>query len=190
MAPISATPPPRDHLLPVATRGIRAALSVFDVVLLARKSGRGGRAWPTTLPVEEVLDLLGIGSSPTALLRTSRRAAALVATAQAFVRAPQVLLLDEPTSALDLRRQLEVMELIQRVTESRGIVTLVALHDLGLASRFAKRFMLLGDGRIAADGPPHEVLSGDAIEAAYGVGIHVERVSTGTLMVDAYLRRP
>ncbi|ANY78513.1 hypothetical protein BB934_09995 [Microvirga ossetica] len=172
--------------------GMRAALSVFDVVLLARKSGRGGRASAADiLRVEEVLDQLGIGMlSDRPVTDLSGGQQQLVGMAQALVRDPQILLLDEPTSALDLRRQLEVMELIQRVTESRGIVTLVALHDLGLASRFAKRFMLLGDGRIAADGPPHEVLSGDAIEAAYGVGIHVERVSTGTLMVDAYLRRP
>ena len=42
--------------------GMRAALSVFDVVLLARKSGRGGRASAADiLRVEEVLDQLGIG---------------------------------------------------------------------------------------------------------------------------------
>lgn len=171
--------------------GMRAALSVFDVVLLARKSGRGGRASASDIMrVEEVLDQLGIGMlSDRPVTDLSGGQQQLVGMAQALVRDPQILLLDEPTSALDLRRQLEVMELVQKVTESRGIVTLVALHDLGLASRFAKRFMLLGDGRIAADGLPHDVLSGDAIETAYGVGIHVERVSTGTLMVDAYLRQ-
>ncbi|MGO4386798.1 ABC transporter ATP-binding protein [Microvirga sp. 2YAF29] len=171
--------------------GMRAALSVFDVVLLVRKSGRGGRASASDIMlVEEILDQLGIGKlSDRPVTDLSGGQQQLVGMAQALVRDPQILLLDEPTSALDLRRQLEVMELVQKVTESRGIVTLVALHDLGLASRFAKRFMLLGDGRIAADGRPHEVLSGDAIETAYGVGIHVERVSTGTLMVDAYLRR-
>ncbi|WP_414475368.1 ABC transporter ATP-binding protein [Microvirga sp. M2] len=172
--------------------GMRAALSVFDVVLLARKSGRGGRASASDLMrVEDVLDQLGIGLlSDRPVTDLSGGQQQLVGAAQALVQDPQILLLDEPTSALDLRRQLEVMELVQRVTESRGIVTLVALHDLGLASRFAKRFMLLKAGRIAADGPPDEVLSGEAIEAAYGVGIHVERASTGTLMVDAYLRRP
>ena len=48
-------------------------------------------------------------------------------SAQALVRDPHVLLLDEPTSALDLRRQLEVMQLIRKVTAERGLVTVAAL---------------------------------------------------------------
>jgi iron complex transport system ATP-binding protein len=169
---------------------IRAALTVFDVVLLARKSDRAGRAKVDDIAmVEEVLDLLGIeGLSDRPVADLSGGQQQLVATAQAFVRAPQVLLLDEPTSALDLRRQLEVMELVRAATIERNIITLVALHDLSLAGRFADRFLLLDGGRIIADGMPDEVLQGDAIQDAYGVGIHVERARTGTLMVDAYLR--
>ncbi|MET0746098.1 MAG: ABC transporter ATP-binding protein [Microvirga sp.] len=168
---------------------MRAALSVFDVVLLARRSGRGGRSsGADILRVEEILDQLGIGMlSDRPVTDLSGGQQQLVGTAQALVRDPQILLLDEPTSALDLKRQLEVMELVRRVTAERGIVTLAALHDLGLAGRFAERFILLDKGRIAADGPPEDVLSGPAIEAAYGVGIHVERISTGTLMVEASL---
>ncbi|WP_210485975.1 ABC transporter ATP-binding protein [Microvirga antarctica] len=169
---------------------IRAALTVFDLVLLARKSGRGGRTTPDDLArVETILCELGIDHlSDRHVTDLSGGQQQLVATAQAFVREPQVLLLDEPTSALDLRRQLEVMELVRKVTIARNIVTLVALHDLSLASRFADRFLLLDSGVIVADGSPHEVLDGGAIEDAYGVGIHVERATTGTLMVDAYLR--
>jgi iron complex transport system ATP-binding protein len=168
---------------------MRAALSVFDVVLLARKSGRGGRSsGADIMRVEEILDQLGIGllsDRPVADLSGGQQQ--LVGTAQALVRDPQILLLDEPTSALDLKRQLEVMERVRQVTAERGIVTLAALHDLGLAGRFAERFILLDKGRIAADGPPEDVLSGPAVGAAYGVGIHVERISTGTLMVEASL---
>jgi iron complex transport system ATP-binding protein len=168
---------------------MRAALSVFDVVLLARKSGRGGRSsGADIMRVEEILDRLGIGLlSDRPVTDLSGGQQQLVGTAQALVRDPQVLLLDEPTSALDLKRQLEVMELVRQVTVERGIVTLAALHDLGLAGRFAERFILLDKGRIAADGPPEYVLSGPAVGAAYGVGIHVERISTGTLMVEASL---
>lgn len=57
----------------------------------------------------------------------------LVALGQALVRDPQVLLLDEPTGALDLRRQLEVLHLVQRLTRESGIVTVAALHDLSLS---------------------------------------------------------
>lgn len=136
--------------------GMRAALTVFDVVLLARKSGRGGRAGAEDLAkVEEVLGQLRIDTlSDRHVTDLSGGQQQLVATAQALVRDPQVLLLDEPTSALDLRRQLEVMELVRSMTIRRNIVTLVALHDLSLASRFADRFLLLDGGRVVADGSP------------------------------------
>jgi iron complex transport system ATP-binding protein len=168
---------------------MRAALSVFDVVLLARKSGHGGRSSASDVSrVEAILDQLGIGMlSDRPVTDLSGGQQQLVGTAQALVRDPQILLLDEPTSALDLKRQIEVMELVRRVTAERGIVTLAALHDLGLAGRFAERFILIDDGRIAADGSPEDVLSGPAVAAAYGVGIHVERISTGTLVVEASL---
>jgi iron complex transport system ATP-binding protein len=168
---------------------IRAALSVFEVVLLARKGGRGVKAASADIErVEGVLDALGIEHlSDRTVSELSGGQQQLVALGQALVRDPDVLLLDEPTSALDLRRQLEVTELIRKVTVERGLVTVAALHDLGLASRFADRFLLLHDGRVANDGQPCAVLSSPAVERAYGVGIRLERTSRGTLVVEPYM---
>ena len=111
----------------------------------------------------------------------------LVAIAQAMVRQPQVLLLDEPTSALDLRRQLEIMRLLQRVTADRGIITIAALHDLNLAARFAETLLLLHDGTIAAAGAPKDVLGSHELSRAYGVEVHVETTGRGSLVVDPHL---
>ncbi len=80
----------------------------------------------------------------------------LVGIAQALVREPDVLLLDEPTSALDIRRQLEVMEVVCRITRERAIVTVAAMHDLALAARFATHLLVLKDGRIADEGAPEK----------------------------------
>lgn len=168
---------------------MRAALAVLDVVLLARRGWRGGKASDGDIRhVEQMLDMLGIEHlSDKLVTELSGGQQQLVALAQALVRDPQVLLLDEPTSALDLRRQLEVMHLVQRLTRERGIVTVAALHDLGLASRFADRFVLLHDKRIAADGEPETVLRDDVTGRAYGVELGVERISNGVLVVNAEL---
>jgi iron complex transport system ATP-binding protein len=168
---------------------MRAALAVFDVVLLAKRGWRGGKATDQDVRhVEEMLDMLGIEHlSDHLVTELSGGQQQLVALGQALVRDPQVLLLDEPTSALDLRRQLEVMHLVQRMTRERGIVTVAALHDLGLASRFADRFVLLHEKRIAADGAPEAVLRDNVTGQAYGVELGVERTSNGALVVNAEL---
>ena len=170
---------------------MRAALSVFDVVLLARRGWCGGRACDEDIDrVERTLESLGIGHlSDRMVTDLSGGQQQLVALCQALVRDPDVLLLDEPTSALDLRRQLEVMHVVQNLTRSRQIVTVAALHDLSLASRFADRFVLLHNGCIAADGEPEEVLGNDSLSKAYGVGIKLEKTGSGRLVVDPYLHR-
>ena len=169
---------------------MRAALGVFDVVLLAKRGWRGGKASPEDIgEVEHMLGALGIDHlSDRMVTELSGGQQQRVALAQALVREPDVLLLDEPTSALDLRRQLEVMHLVHDVTRRRGMVTVAALHDLGLACRFADRFLLLHEGSIAADGHPEKVLSDERTAEAYGVGITLERTSGGRLVVDPFLR--
>ncbi len=168
---------------------IRAALGVFDIVLLAKRGWRGGKATAEEIDhVEFILEALRIEHlSDRMVNELSGGQQQLVALCQALVRNPDVLLLDEPTSALDLRRQLEVMQLVRDVTRKLNIVTIAALHDLGLASRFADRFMLLHEGRIAADGAPEAVLADPCTSHAYGVGIKLERTPSGRLVVDPFL---
>jgi iron complex transport system ATP-binding protein len=168
---------------------MRAALAVFDVVLLAKRGWRGGKASSKDIAhVEETLDLLGIEHLSDRLVsELSGGQQQLVALSQAMVRDPQVLLLDEPTSALDLRRQLEVLNLVCKVTRERNIITFAALHDLSLASRFADRFVLLHEGNVAADGTPEDVLRNDITGSAYGVKLEIDRTSKGGLIVNAEL---
>ncbi|GAU80305.1 ABC transporter ATP-binding protein [Bosea sp. BIWAKO-01] len=168
---------------------MRAALCVFDYVLLARKA-HGGRATREDLrAVEEALGTLHIDHlSEVPVSDLSGGQQQLVSVAQALVRAPSVLLLDEPTSALDLRRQLQVTNVIRETTRRRGQVTLVALHDLALASRCADRFLLIDRKTVVADGRPRDVLSHPAASDVYGVDITLEQGATGNLLVDTMLR--
>ena len=173
----------------------RAALTVFEVVLLARKglgSGLALRAAPADLrAVETALSDLGLADladRPIGELSGGQRQ--LAGIAQALVREPDMLLLDEPTSALDVRRQLEVMEIVRRVTAERAMVTIAAMHDLSLAARFADRLLVLAQGRVIAEGPPAPVLAKDATSQAYEIGLHVERSARGSLLVESYLPRP
>ena len=111
----------------------------------------------------------------------------MVSAAQALIRAPRVFLFDEPTSALDLRRQLELMALIRDETRSRNVTSIVAMHDLNLAARFADTMLLMRQGEILAQGAPDAVLADPRVGETYGVGLDLIRHPKGGLHVSAFL---
>jgi iron complex transport system ATP-binding protein len=93
----------------------------------------------------------------------------LVLIAMAVAQATPVLVLDEPTVHLDLRHQVETMELLVDLNERDGTTIVAVLHDLALASHFFPRLVLLDRARVAADGPPSEVLTPTRIREVFGV---------------------
>lgn len=115
--------------------------------------------------------------------------AQLAGLAQALVRQPQVLMLDEPLSALDLNHQFHVMALVGEQTRRSGMVTLVVLHDLGLALRHADRVLVLQNGELQADGLPSDAINPELLARVYGVQARVELCSRGIpqVMVDGLL---
>lgn len=166
-----------------------AALTVFEVVMLARKQLSGWLvAREDTHAVAALLDRMGIAHLAEAHVgELSGGQGQLVSAAQALVRSPQVFLFDEPTSALDLRRQLELMALIRDETRQRNITSFVALHDLNLASRFADAMILMQQGTVLAQGTPDAVLADPRVGETYGVTLDLIPNPTGGLHVSARL---
>lgn len=97
-----------------------------------------------------------------------------VVLARALAQEPSFLLLDEPTNHLDLKYQVEVLRLIGQEV-ARGLGALMVLHDLNLAARMCNRVIILHQGKIYAEGKPHQVLRQDILEAVYQtpVDVHV-----------------
>lgn len=88
-------------------------------------------------------------------------------------RTPRWLLLDEPTANLDIAHAIALLEAL-RAQAARGIGVLAIVHDLDLGARFADRIVLLERGRIAASGPPAEVMTPETLSRVYGTPVHVE----------------
>ena len=101
----------------------------------------------------------------------------LVLLALAVAQEAPVLLLDEPTVHLDLRHQVEAMELLQDLNERDGTAMVAVLHDLGLASHFFPRLVLIAHGRILADGTPDEVLTDERIRDVFNVNPALVRLA-------------
>lgn len=91
---------------------------------------------------------------------------ARVALARVLAQDTATLLLDEPTAALDLGHQEQVLHLA-RERATAGAAVVVVLHDLGVAAAYADRVAVLDSGRIAADGPPREILTADLLTRVY-----------------------
>ncbi len=72
-----------------------------------------------------------------------------VAVARALVNRPSLLLADEPTGNLDTVTSAEVMEIFQELNRA-GMTILLITHELDIA-HFAKRIIVLRDGRIVED---------------------------------------
>ncbi|MGW0198709.1 ATP-binding cassette domain-containing protein [Nonomuraea sp. NPDC003201] len=81
------------------------------------------------------------------------------AIALAIALGAEVILADEPTSALDVTVQAEVVGVLRRLREERGLALLLVSHDLALVSTIADRVMVMKDGAVVESGPAARVLA-------------------------------
>jgi iron complex transport system ATP-binding protein len=160
-----------------------AVLTVYESILLARKQGSGA-GWGVEdgdlAAIDTVVDALGI--KPIAfrdLGELSGGQRQLVGIAQSLVRDPEILLMDEPTSALDLHRQVEVLGFMQATARARGMIVLIALHDLNQALRFADQTMVIVNGKMTAVGKSTDVITVELLRDVYRVEARIETCSRG-----------
>lgn len=83
------------------------------------------------------------------------------------------LLLDEPISALDVAHQVEVLDLVCRLSRDRGLGVVVVLHDINMAARYCDELVALHRGRLLARGAPAEIMQPDVLQAIYGISMGI-----------------
>jgi iron complex transport system ATP-binding protein len=92
--------------------------------------------------------------------------------ARALVHRPRQLLLDEPSNALDLAAQRDLRETLRRLTaEGTGLV--LVTHHLGDILPEIERIILMGDGRIIADGPRDELLTAPRLSELFNTHVRI-----------------
>ncbi|WP_308023702.1 ABC transporter ATP-binding protein [Neisseria oralis] len=85
---------------------------------------------------------------------------------RALLQNAPVLLLDEPCNHLDIRHQHRLMQYLVRHKSCASSV--MVLHDLNLAARYAEHIVLMDKGKIIAAGDAAAVMRPDLLEAVYG----------------------
>src|SRR5690625_5237608 len=119
-----------------------------QLMLMLDVSGSRMKKNERKLEVERLLKLVGMDhrkdAYPSSLSGGEKQR---VAISRAIIHKPTMLFADEPTASLDSKRSTEVMKLIQELTKSMQITTLLVTHEEEML-QFADRIITMKDGLI------------------------------------------
>ena len=102
--------------------------------------------------------------------------------AEALVSNPDILLLDEPLSNLDIKRETELIHLVDNVVRMRGVTALLIAHNINPLLPHMNKVMYVANGKIAT-GAPAEVLTSESLTRLYGVQVEVLKDPHGNVAV-------
>lgn len=91
-----------------------------------------------------------------------------VRIATLLAQSPSMMLLDEPFTGLDIEHQYALLHLLSQMHQ-QGRLVMVVLHDLSIAMRFFDRVLVIHEGQLVADGPPHSVMTSNLLETVFRI---------------------
>ena len=160
---------PTTTALEVVVSGFHASIGVHGILAkhVTRQQVDAARA---------TLEELGVGAlADTQLKSMSTGQQRRCILARALVHEPNTLILDEPTAGLDFAASFDYLQRIrQQSAAGRNII--IVTHHLNEIPPEVDRIVLLGAGRIAADGHKDEVLTEDRLSEVYGVRVKVAEI--------------
>jgi energy-coupling factor transport system ATP-binding protein len=85
-----------------------------------------------------------------------------IAVASILSLRPEIMVFDEPTTGLDYAQMTRMMALIERLNKE-GCTVIIITHSMWVAAQYARRCVVMAEGRILLDGETHEVFSKETI---------------------------
>ena len=125
---------------------------------------------------ERAMETVGIAHLKDRLIsQVSSGERQLASLARALVQEPEIMVLDEPATFLDVRHRTEIMNILIRLKEERGISIVAATHDIFSALYYFEEIKILKDGRIFAEGNTESVVTEENLSRAYGISVTVKK---------------
>ncbi len=160
------------------TPNLPDTFTAFEIVLMGRTPHLGRFRFEGRTDFEIAWQAMEITNTQSFAERTMDQLSGgqkqLLTIARALAQEPKLILLDEPTAHLDINYQTETLDFIRGLCMKQDLAAIAVLHDLNLAAQYCDRLVLLCNGRIHAEGSPHEVITEKNIKEVYGanVGVH------------------
>lgn len=130
--------------------------TVRDEIAFGQKALKTGTEEEISKRTEKIIERFGFNpdEAPFSLSRGQRQRLAL---ASIIAVEPKVMILDEPTTGLDYKECMEIMSAVKELNKN-GTTVIMVCHDIELVLDFARRMIVLADGKIEADGKTLEIM--------------------------------
>lgn len=147
--------------------------TAFEVVMMGRSpylSPLQGESARDIRIVKESMDITNtwhLKDRPIQVLSGGEKQRVIIA--RALAQQTGILLLDEPVSNLDIHHQVEILNLLKKLNEEKGITVIAVLHDLNHVFAYSDEVILFNQGELVAVGSPDMVLTNENIKKVFAV---------------------
>ncbi len=154
-----------------------ATITVFEAVLLGLMNTLALRVSPKQMEAVdsmlEAFELRHLAQRRICELSGGQLQMALIA--QAVIKRPGILLLDEPLNNLDIHRQFALMSMVSSLSKRRDMITVIIMHDINLAARYADNIVIMNNGKLYSQGMPRKVITREMLRDIYKIesNIHI-----------------
>ena len=98
---------------------------------------------------------------------------------------PKVLIADEPTTALDVTIQAQILDLMKKIQEEKGMSILMITHDLGVVAEMCTRAIVMYAGEIVEEAPIDELFNAPQHPYTKGLIASVPKLGSGVKVLPS-----
>lgn len=153
--------------------------TVFEIVLMGRTPYLGGIGFENKKDIEiaiaamEKTDTIHLANRR--IQNISGGEMQRVFLARALTQQAPILLLDEPNTHLDLKHQIDILNLIKKLTQEIELTVISVFHDINLASLYSDLILVLNQGKVYTFGRPETVLNEENIRQVFGTKTLIDK---------------
>ena len=108
-----------------------------------------------------------------------------VMIAMAMSCQPKLLIADEPTTALDVTIQAQILDLMKKIQEEKGMSILMITHDLGVVAEMCTRAIVMYAGEIVEEAPIDELFNAPQHPYTKGLIASVPKLGSGVKVLPS-----